>query len=301
MTGRLFVCLLSLAALAGGACHSVEGDRILASHLAAVAPEFARLDPDLALAHSPAAGSHRTFRVPELRRLAARHGLELAQPASACFERPASRLSEDAVRVAVESALQPLGAQATIVDFSRHPLPAGRLEFSPSALPAPLPGKANHPVIWRGVLRHGEGRTVPVWVRLRLHATWSRLVAARKLEPGRPIEAGDVRLEVAAGVAPGGDFLTDPGQALGSLPRRSLPAGTTLRRVWLRIPDDVERGSRVAVTVRSGGAILRLEGLAETAGRVGDRVMVKNLASGRRFAATVEAPGEVAVRTGVDR
>ncbi len=60
-------------------------------------------------------------------------------------------------------------------------------------------------------------------------------------------------------------------------------------------PLAVLRGERVAVTVISGGVVLKFEAEAESAGRPGDTVIVVNPESGNRFAARVEDQKRVVV------
>jgi hypothetical protein len=60
-------------------------------------------------------------------------------------------------------------------------------------------------------------------------------------------------------------------------------------------PREVERGDAVRVDVHSGGVLLGFDGSAETAGRAGEWVLVKNPATGRRLRARVESKGKVTV------
>jgi len=61
-------------------------------------------------------------------------------------------------------------------------------------------------------------------------------------------------------------------------------------------PPDVKRGDKVAVTVMSGAVHLTFEAETESAGHVGETVIVKNPENGRRFVAKVEAEGKVVVK-----
>jgi hypothetical protein len=56
------------------------------------------------------------------------------------------------------------------------------------------------------------------------------------------------------------------------------------------------RGDTVRVEVRSGGVVLAFDAPAESSGRAGEEVMVRNPANGQRFRATVEATGKVAIQ-----
>ena len=99
---------------------------------------------------------------------------------------------------------------------------------------------------------------------------------------------------------------------LGSLNRQ--PQGTALWRgyvqygsekrfnVWakVRLPEifDVRSGDRVMVLVENGVASLRLDGQAVSPGVVGQTVTVRNLRSGKLFAAEVTGKGSVRVDAG---
>ncbi len=70
--------------------------------------------------------------------------------------------------------------------------------------------------------------------------------------------------------------------------------------VWARVkleapPREVERGDVVAVEVSSGAARLKFEAPAESGGKTGEAVLVRNPANGARFRARVVAKGKVLV------
>jgi flagella basal body P-ring formation protein FlgA len=55
----------------------------------------------------------------------------------------------------------------------------------------------------------------------------------------------------------------------------------------------VDRGDLVTVKVHSGAAVIQSEGRAETRGRRGETILVRNEASGKKFRAKVAGPNEV--------
>jgi len=59
---------------------------------------------------------------------------------------------------------------------------------------------------------------------------------------------------------------------------------------------DVLRGEQVSVLVTSGAALLRFQADAETSGRRGDSVLVRNPENGKLFQARVEGKGRVTVQ-----
>ena len=80
---------------------------------------------------------------------------------------------------------------------------------------------------------------------------------------------------------------------------RTIPAGALLpgairdirqitgHTIRIDAPKDVERGDTVEVQVRSGAAHLKLEGRAESAGRRGEAIPVRNLITNKSFSARI--------------
>ena len=60
-------------------------------------------------------------------------------------------------------------------------------------------------------------------------------------------------------------------------------------------PLDITKGDRVTVRVSSGLAKISIDAEAETSGRRGDPVALKNLESGRLFRGRIDAPGQAAL------
>jgi hypothetical protein len=61
-------------------------------------------------------------------------------------------------------------------------------------------------------------------------------------------------------------------------------------------PFEVLRGEQVSVEVTSGAALLRFQAAAETSGRAGDSVLIRNPENGKLFQARVESMGKVIVQ-----
>jgi hypothetical protein len=176
-------------------CQAVEGDRILGKDLASANPIFAALSPDLALGFTPLAGIKRVFPPGELRRIAREHGISTIDPlASLCFERTTERLSVERLQPSLELALERASGQKEthfeLLDFARYGVPRGALEFDHSG-----PGPSG---VWRGKVIYAEGRSMPIWVKIRLG---SAQLASESLR-GVAIERGDqVQVEVRSGGA----------------------------------------------------------------------------------------------------
>jgi len=61
-------------------------------------------------------------------------------------------------------------------------------------------------------------------------------------------------------------------------------------------PPEVQRGEKVLVTVLSGAVQLKFDAETESAGHIGETIIVKNPENGRRFVARVEEKGKVVVK-----
>jgi len=61
-------------------------------------------------------------------------------------------------------------------------------------------------------------------------------------------------------------------------------------------PPDIQRGERVGVTVSCGAVQLKFDAETESAGHIGETVIVRNPETGRRFVARVEQKGQVTVK-----
>jgi flagella basal body P-ring formation protein FlgA len=79
------------------------------------------------------------------------------------------------------------------------------------------------------------------------------------------------------------------------VPRRSIRAGDPVTANALEAPPAVARGDLVSVEVSSGAAQLKLTAKAESAGRPGDVILLRNPGNGQRFQARVSHPGKVTI------
>jgi len=276
----------------------VEGDRILGQHLAQALPEFRALPPETLLGNTPPPGSKRTFHVPELISLAGRYSIQLDAPRDVCFEWPMETLDRDRVLAAMRDALQAPQVRIEVAETSVLPVPRGRLEFPRETLGKPASPAQKDPVLWRGEVIYGDHR-YPVWARVWLKGPCDRFIAEETVKPGQPIEARAVRVErgecFPAAQAAGGTP-----SPLGLVPVRTIAAGTEILPEYLTPPNDVNRGDAVQVEVRGGAVRLAFTAKAESGGRDGDYVAVRNPSSNKVFRARVEGKDSVVVQTEID-
>jgi flagella basal body P-ring formation protein FlgA len=277
--------------VAGCLAASAGSDWVVARDLAPGFPGLAAVDPETPLAPAPLAGVRRVFRVAELRRLALGLKVEAAPEQDVCIERRTAPLDPAAVLEALRRQLP--RARIEIVEYSRQPVPEGDLEF-------PLSGLRGTPAdgFWSGSVRYAGGRRFPVWVKVKAAVSEARVVAATALVPGRPIAAGQLRLET-------GEFFPQPGvmadsidEVAGQVARIAVARGVAIRRQWLDPPREIARGDAVLVEAQVGGAHVKLECVAEGPGSTGQFIPVRNPVSGKRFTARVEGKGLASVGKG---
>jgi flagella basal body P-ring formation protein FlgA len=276
----------------------VEGDRILARDFAVSLPGFGQLPPETQLAPAPLPGLRRFFRPFELVALAQRYSVAIDPEASLCFERQTEMLDRDRVLEAMRLALPLPDLKIEIVETSLYPVPRGRLEFRRESLGTPASPSAHVPVEWRGNVVYGENQRFGVWARVLISVPMPRVVAAETLKKGEAIGASQVRVETADGFPIAGDVAQTVDQVVGRAPMRAIAPGTEVHLGLLMVPPDVNRGEMVEVEVRSGAAHLAFTGKAESAGRSGDTIVIRNLSSNKVFQARVEGKGKAFLDAG---
>ena len=275
-----------------GACLPVEGDRILVADLAAAIPAFSGANAGDTIGFTPFPGSQRRFSAGEVSRLAAKYGVAV-EPAPVCFEYKLEALTKERILAALRKQLPP-ETQVEISDFSRVGIPKGPLEFPREGLATATTASPRDPLIWRGRLRYAAAQSLPVWAKVTVWVLRSGVVAERALTPGKPIAAADVRIaEVETG-----PFAEAPAasteEVTGLTPRRAVRAGQGVPISWLAPQADVNRGEMVGIEAHYGAAFLKFQVRAESAGRVGEVVQVRNVQSGKSFPARVIRRGWVA-------
>ena len=288
---RIIFCLSVALPLAAG-CLPVEGDRIRAEDLAVVVPLFSGA-AGKTISPVPLAGAERRFSRGELRRLALRLGLsdsEAAEwPAAVCFAYRLAPLTRDQVITAIAGS--PGGAgRFELTEHSLFPVPSGKLVFRNVNF---RPDRRDGTKLLLGVVMYAPGRQTPVWARVRPVIKLRGLVATEELRPGLRLDKTHVRVsELDSSVI---SALADPTEIEGLTPRRRIGAGTPLNGNMLTRALEVGPGETVQVKVRSGSASLSFSSRAETGGYSGDRILLRNPASGQRFPAKVVGRAQVSI------
>lgn len=180
-----------------------------------------------------------------------------------------------------------------------------RLELRSLRLPARLPPRPE-PERTRVEFRRDEDFSGPTVVGLRVdgrrawaRADFSRFVetvtAARDLPAGALLQESDLVLQTVPAPVEARRACRTPAEAVGHVLRVAVKAGESIRADRLERPEAIRAGDRVSIEAREGAVRLRVAGQALAPGRVGDRIPVKNLRSGRRIEARVLEAGRVAV------
>lgn len=299
------LCLLGMLSLARFApaqarpCATVEGDHIFARDFTAVLPAFSSLPAETPIALAPGPGARRVFHPMDLLALAKRYSLAIDTSEDICFEWRMGELDRDRVLEAMRAALPFPNLKLEIVETSRYPIPPGRIEFRRESLGSPASTSGRTPVQWRGNVIYGKDQRFGVWARVLVSASMPRIVASGAIKRGDLIRADQLRVEAVEAFPAFGDLARTPDKVIGRAPLRDLADGAEIHLNQLTSPPDISRGEIVDVEVRSGATRLALTGKAESAGRNGERIAIRNLSSNRVFQARVSGKGKAVVEAGL--
>ncbi len=121
------------------------------------------------------------------------------------------------------------------------------------------------------------------------------VVAARPLARGQQVSAADLRIEQRDTARLHQAFYTQIHDLVGQRARRQIAAGRILHPGLLERRRLVRRGGTVQIVVQRGPLQVRMQGKALQNGALGDRIRVRNQASGREITGEVIAAGTVRV------
>lgn len=301
MTYRTLAAVLlfsSAAAAQTPPCLAMESEHITAHDFAAVLPVFAGIAADTPLGYSPTPGARRVFHAAEIAALAKRYGVDASGASDLCFEWPMEPLDKEQVLAAMKRGLNLDGVKIEIIEQSRFHVPRGTLEFDREKLGSPALASGKAPVMWRGNVVYGGNRRFAVWARVNITARVQVVVAAEDIKAGQVITPSQLRVETRDSHPLPAKLASSVEQVAGKMSRRPLAVGS---QIWLHTLDalpDVDRGNLVEVEVLSGAARLGFTGKAESAGRTGDLIQVRNLSSNKIFQARVCGKNRTIVQTG---
>lgn len=293
---NVWLLFLSMMMTHSGPCEVIANDRIFGEDLAKALPAFLdKIPGDAVIGYAPVPGSRRIFSSSELRRIGASYGVTVAPDAEACFEWKLQTLTDDAVRAAIRDSLQSPEARIDVLAISGNQAPAGKLKFPISGLLASTLTGPDTPVTWRGeVLYHGS-RKFSIWARVKISATMTRVVATQFILPGQTVAPDQVRIETYDDFPLRNDIARNLDEVVGRMSRRPLRSGLAVFRADLIEPFQVQRGDLVEVTAIAGAAQLRMPALAETPGRQGDVISLRNPSTGKIFRGRIEGKDKALV------
>jgi flagella basal body P-ring formation protein FlgA len=152
---------------------------------------------------------------------------------------------------------------------------------------------------WRGHVEYAPELRYPVEVAVTISAPYKRVVATEPVRVGERITASKLRLETGVGAPERRDTAESIDEVAGRVARRLIPAGSAVERASLGELRVVARGDALELTVVSGHARLRLEGVAMQPGAAGALVAVRVPSTGRVVHARVDEVGRATVDVGV--
>jgi flagella basal body P-ring formation protein FlgA len=281
-----------------GSCQAIHADQIVGADLARALPAFGRIPGDAVIANSPAPGDVRAFAFPELTRIGRRYGADVPANSRTCFEWNMRALSEDDVRAAIRETLRFPDARIDVLAITRPKAPEGRLIFPLSGLAASTNVDPSTPLTWRGEMLYASVHKFTVWARVRVSARMTRVVARELLLPGQTVTADKIVLETMDDFPLRNNVTRNLEEVLGRAPLRAIQPGAPVLRSDLREPLQIRRGENVLVTAVSGATQLRMEAVAETSGKQGDMIALRNPNSGKIFRARVEGHDQALVIAG---
>lgn len=222
------------------------------------------------------------------------------EPARPVLVRRASQtvsavLLREAVERAALSALRAESVEARLIRFDAPAaveLPAGAVEVRIE----PILARDLFRPFTAFVVLAVDGRVVRrLAVVAAIEAEAAVCVAARDVAAGARLRPEDVRVEKRRLTRRPAEYFTDPSQLRGVSAREGLAEGAAVSRDGLTREFVVQPGDAVRIVGESGTFSVSVAGEARGAGRVGDRVQVKNLQSGVALQAVVVDEGLVRV------
>ena len=297
-TALAFLSLFFLLDAPRDGCLTAAGPMVLAAELAAAEPAFAKLPPAQEILPAPRPGVQRQVTAAEIRRLASRMGVEAGEARSLCLERAARPLSPGDILPALRQAWIAAGGasdvEISLEKFSQAPVPEGDLEFVPPPRMTVEACRAGLPVIWRGRLRYSRNQSLPVWAEVRIRARREVPVYVRALPAGAVLTAADTAQEsLFCGAVALGPFAS-PREATGRQLRVAVQRGEILSASHFAPEMAIKRGETAAVRIDGLDHIVILAE-ALSAGRLGERVMLRNPLTGARFQAKATARQEALI------
>lgn len=285
---------------------TVETDTVKLGNIAQISGEAARAErlKAISLGYAPGIGATREIARGAIRLAIAAAGfaeneIALDAPPSILIRRASQTVSEQRLRETVEKALlQSLQSEGVRMQITRLDLP-GAVEVPTGSLSvtanpagvrnffAPFSISLEIRVDSRVVRRLSANVTVEAFADI--------LVAGRELAAGDKISEPDVKTENRRLEKPLSGYLRKISQLRGAVLLKSVAGGTPLTTEIATAGVVIKNGDPVRIEAVSGNLKIIIGGEARAAGKIGDRIAVKNSQSGAILQATVVDEGLVKV------
>lgn len=228
-----------------------------------------------------------------------RGGVMVESPEVVVVRREAQEIDPDLIHAAVERAalarFADAGVTARLVRLDvphAGEVPSGKLEVDASALGArdllaPFSVQVELRVDGRVVRRLTATAQVEAYAPV--------LVTARNIPANGRVRAGDVRTEIRRLEKSLTSYVRDPESLRGVAASRPVTAGQPLTTDTIVSAVVVKSGDAVRISGVSGALTVTATGEARSAGRIGDRIQVKNSQSGVLLQAVIADEGHVVV------
>ena len=270
----------------------VDHDRVTAADLATLLPAWRNLPGDTTVLLGPMPGATREVWRVELDRLDVRHGLAVTPaqgPERIRIERRLRNLTSTEATAAVAASLaeryrvSPDDVLVELIGFSEPLVPAGPLRFRSTGLLPPAGEAGAIPLSWVTP----ERRSATLGLRAKVEIRGHYAVAARPLAARQALSAGDIVFEEGPLPRPPERWRVGPADLPGKMLARAVAAGEKIPRSAILLKPVIERGAVVELELKRGPIEMRAPGKAEQAGAIGQRLIFRNLTSGRRVTARV--------------
>ena len=113
---------------------------------------------------------------------------------------------------------------------------------------------------------------------------------------GDIISASDVQMQEQRITRDLVGYIAKAQEIIGKEARKNLSAGSKVRKSDIIAPQIVDRGQTVDLIARSSGLVVNMQGKALANGAAGERLLVKNMSSGKRIEGLVLTDGSVLIQ-----
>jgi flagella basal body P-ring formation protein FlgA len=282
------------------ACVAIHGPSIAAGDLAPFLEPFRRLHPGFPVSPAPNPGLRRVLSPAMLNRIL--RTISPQKPFESvgeglCVIRESRLLSAEEFAAAAKEAFPGRQVEIEVIEYSRHPVGAGRVRFAAHRLP--LVRDTSAPILWNAWVIEEDGGKRQVWAKLRLRETRSVFVAAREIRAGEILSPTNTRTELRTvfpevNPMPAGELAA---RLSGSAALRTLPAGRAICPPDVMEVPVIRKGESIRLEVISNHTRVAIAATAQTTAYAGRRISVSTAFSPRPMVAVAQTHGHAILNT----